>query len=419
MKVWVGLLVLTGVIASAGIACSSGTSSKNKTATSVAAAATVAAGPKTVQVQVDGDGDGFDAYMIHYFPEKITLHAGDSVKFKLKDSGEPHTVSSGAPVKDLIDFVEGYCGPERFAAPKCGQDVQPPPDVEAKFNELQGKLPQLLPDGPGDANQTSANPCFIAAGGTVPENAACTKVAQPDFKGNEALYSSGWLSEANDFTVKFAAEIKPGTYTFLCLLHGPGMTETITVVDKAADSDTADEVKARLDTELATFRGKLTKPAADLKISKGGTEGAIKWDVQGGANVDGVDGGVAEFGPAEISIAAGGSVTWNAQGPHTISFNAPEDTKGLRKVAADGTVHVNEKGASPAGVPEPPAPSDDPKAPPTLFDGGTWDGASFLSTGILGNGNGGFFKLTFAKAGTYTYKCLVHDGMEGTVKVGS
>ena len=33
--------------------------------------------------------------------------------------------------------------------------------------------------------------------------------------------------------------------------------------------------------------------------------------------------------------------------------------------------------------------------------------------------DGGFFKLTFAKAGTYTYKCLIHDGMEGTVKVGS
>ena len=415
MKVWVGLLVLTGVIASAGSACSSGTSTKDKTATSVAAAATVAAGPKTVQVQVDGDGDGFDAYMIHYFPDKITLHPGDSVKFKLKDSGEPHTVSSGAPVKDLLDFVDGYCGPERFAAPKCGQDVQPPPDVEARFNELFGKLPKLLPDGPGDANQVAANSCFVAAGGAVPADKRCTNIPQPDFKGDEALYSSGWLTEATDFTVKLAPDIKPGTYTFLCLLHGPGMTETITVVDKAADSDTADKVKARLDTELATFREKLTKPAADLKASKGGTEGAIKWDVQGDAQVKGVDGGVAEFGPPEISIPAGGSVTWNLQGQHTISFNAPEDTKSLRKVASDGTVHVNEKSSSPAGVPEPPTRSGDPSAPPVLFDGGTWDGTSFLSTGILG----GFFKLTFAKAGTYTYKCLIHDGMEGTVKVGS
>ena len=339
MKFWVGLLVLTGVIGSAGIACSSGTSSKDKTATSVAAAATVAAGPKTVQVQVDGDGDGFDAYMIHYFPDKITLHAGDSVKFKLKDSGEPHTVSSGAPVKDLLDFVLSYCGPELFAAPKCAGNEPPPPDVEAKFNELQGKLPQLLPDGPGDANQVAANPCFVAAGGTVPTDKRCTNIPQPDFKGDEALYNSGWLSEAQDFTVKLAPDIKPGTYTFLCLLHGPGMTETITVVDKAADSDTADEVKARLDTELATFRGKLTKPAADLKISKGGTEGDIKWNVQADSEVDGVDGGIAEFGPPEISIPAGASVTWKIQGQHTISFNAPEDAKSLRKVAADGTIH--------------------------------------------------------------------------------
>ena len=39
-----------------------------------------------------------------------------------------------------------------------------------------------------------------------------------------------------------------------------------------------------------------------------------------------------------------------------------------------------------------------------------------LSTGGLGDE---VFKLTFSKAGTYTYKCLIHDGMEGTVKVGS
>ena len=184
MKVWGGLLVLTGVIASAGIACSSGTSRKDKTATSVAAAATAAAGPKTVQVQVDGDGDGFDAYMIHYFPEKITLHAGDSVKFKLKDSGEPHTVSSGAPVKG----PHGLCrellragalqAPEvrgrRTAAAGCGSQVR---------GVCSASCRQLLPDGPGDANQAAANPCFVAAGGTVPADARCTNVRAAGLQG--------------------------------------------------------------------------------------------------------------------------------------------------------------------------------------------------------------------------------------------
>ena len=122
------------------------------------------------------------------------------------------------------------------------------------------------------------------------------------------------------------------------------------------------------------------------------------------------------FGPTGSKREVGGSITWTVDGGHTISFNAPEDAKSLRMVAADGTVHINEKTTTAAAVPEPPPPSDDPNAPPPLFDGGTWDGSGFLSTGFL---DGGEFKLTFSKAGTYTYKCLIHDKMEGTVKVGT
>ena len=92
---------LVALIAVLAMACSSGKSSADKTATGVAAGATKTASESTTAtIQVDGDGDGFDALMIHYFPDNVTLHAGDTVKFKLKDSGEPHTVSSGGPIDD-------------------------------------------------------------------------------------------------------------------------------------------------------------------------------------------------------------------------------------------------------------------------------------------------------------------------------
>jgi plastocyanin len=84
-------------------------------------------------------------------------------------------------------------------------------------------------------------------------------------------------------------------------------------------------------------------------------------------------------------------------------------------VAADGSIHVNQKAITPSGMPAQ-APPSDPNAPPPL-DGGTWDGQGFFSTGFLNNPF--TFRLTFSKPGTYTYKCLIHDNMEGTIKVGS
>lgn len=417
IKLSSGILVVLAVFA---MACSSGKSSTDKTATSVAAAATkTAAESTTATVQVDGDADGFDAFMIHYFPDNVTLHAGDTVKFKLKNSGEPHTVSTGGPIDALLKFVYDYCGPEGLKAAKC--QGQPPPDIDAKFNDLNNKLPSLLPQGPGDANQTAANPCFLTTG-ALPDNTACPKADQPAFDGTQAFYSSGWLSDSNDFVVKLSPDVKPGAYRFICLLHGPEMIETVNVVDKSAKADTADDVKARMGDQLKTYQDALSQPAADLKAFKGADDHGVKVDVQAEADADSIAAGVAEFGPDTISIPLGGTVSWKVNGFHTISFNAGEDAKSLRSVAADGSVHLNQKAGAPAQTTPPEFPPNTggggppPDAPPTVFDGGTWNGDGFLSTGGFGDA---VFKLTFSKAGTYQYKCLIHDGMEGTVKVGS
>jgi len=126
-------------------------------------------------------------------------------------------------------------------------------------------------------------------------------------------------------------------------------------------------------------------------------------------------------------VPVGGSVTWLIQGPHTISFNAPQDAVDLRVVAPDGTVHVNPKSVtpsqSPGQAPPPegaPAGAPDPNAPPTPIDAGTWDGTGFLSSGIIVSFPPAktTYTLAFSTAGTYTYQCLIHPDMEGTIKVG-
>jgi plastocyanin len=397
-----GGMMLRGLIAAAVIlavfaaGCGSGKSSTDKTATAVAA-------PKTVKVQVDGTATDHNEAFFHYFPSALTVHPGDTISFNLHDSGEPHTVSFGSQFSPMFEFLAKNC-PNGVSAPPCDQ---PNPELEGQFNDLFANFPSLLPDGPGDANQGPANPCFKDTG-DLPLETACPKTDQPAFNGKQSVFSSGWLGADKDFTVKLADDLQPGTYKFLCLLHGPEMIETVTVVDKTKPADSAADVSKNAQGELDKLTAEL-KPVAD-QLSSATADKALA-----GASSPATSGFLAEFAPKTITIPVGGSVTWSVDGGHTISFNATEDMKSLRKVSSDGTVHANDKAGSPAGLPPPPEQTD-PNAPPPLFDGGSWDGSGPLSTGILG---GGDFKLTFSKAGTYEYKCLIHDNMEGTVKVGT
>lgn len=421
----------TAIIAALAIGAIACNDDEKDSASTPTTSAGEVGGPQTLTVQVDGDGDGFDAVMFGYFPDEVTAHAGDTLRFKLEDTGEPHTVSAGDPLQAIADFITDFCGPEGFDAPKCAEDAEIPPDIEEQFNTLSEAFPSMLPEGPGDANQGPANPCFLETG-EMALDTACPKVSQPDFNGKQAFYSSGWMGGSEDFVMTLADDIAPGTYTFMCLLHGPEMIETITVVDDAADADTSDEVDARREEQLSARQQVLAQPAADLKSFAGSDESGVHIDVQVGAEAD-APAFVAEFGPEEITVPVGGSVSWGVLGGHTISFNAGEDVSTLRTVAADGTIHLNEAALALAQVPEPPAEEEEQpptegeegappeeegappeeEGPPPVLDAGSWNGEGFLSTGFAD----GVFTLTFSTAGTYEYKCLIHPGMEGTVKV--
>ena len=353
----------------------------------------------SVTVNVDGKAPNYNGFFTAYFPSKLTVHPGDTVQFKLTDTGEPHTVTLGT----LTDI--GLA-----AAAKVKDPNAPVPELD--------KLPTLLPQGPGDAVQSAANACFMDSG--TPGDAACPKRQQPDFNGTQSFYNSGWLGADAPFNLKLAADIKPGTYSYFCLLHRQGMQGSITVVAKSTPAQNASAVKKAGDDEFKKISTDL-QPAAD-QLHKLTADKA-----QAGNLIEAVqNAGISEFGPKEISIKTGGSVTWLVLGPHTISFNAPEDAKGARVKAPDGSFHINEKAFAPVGGPGQPAPPPNappPSAGPPIFvDGGSWDGAGVRSSGIFVSFPPGplfGYKLSFTKAGTYTYKCLIHDKMEGTIKVSN
>ena len=60
-------------------------------------------------------------------------------------------------------------------------------------------------------------------------------------------------------------------------------------------------------------------------------------------------------------------------------------------------------------------------AHPFTVDLGSWDGTGFRNTGIVQSlppQDIVSLKLTFTRAGTFPYRCLIHPDMKGEVKVG-
>jgi plastocyanin len=104
---------------------------------------------------------------------------------------------------------------------------------------------------------------------------------------------------------------------------------------------------------------------------------------------------VLQFLPSEVTVAVGSDVTWQWDGtePHSVTFLKPGQTL------------------------------PDPGSDPSLFAPtpatGPIDGTAFVNSGLLPLDANDVPPLTlsFAKAGTYQYHCVIHPQMVGTVTV--
>lgn len=400
--------VIAAAMALLAVGCSKSSTSSSSGSTTTSAAAT----SQQYSVQIDGKTNAFTGEFGSFFPNSLSVHAGDALQFQLPSfSGVPHTVTFGTLVDKAVAKID-QLGPQAL------------PDAQENSPEMLN-LPDVFghknpTNGPPDANQSAAQPCYLATGvpplsltGSAP---ACPKAAEPEFDGTQAFFNSGVLGkDGASFTMKIAASTKPGTYSFICLIHRGGMTGKVTVAGPGASipapSDVATAGKKQFD-DLVTA----VTPAA--QAAQKSTPDKATLGTGDPAHPEAV---VAEFGPKSISIPVGGSVTWNEYAFHTLTFGATDADVGVISTAADGSVHLTKAGA-PVGFNIPPNLSEFPppaNSKPTLVDLGTYDGTGFKSTGITGSVPPLFiaFKLTFTKAGTYVVRCLVHPDMKGEIKV--
>jgi plastocyanin len=373
------------------------------------------AGVQTFTVKVDGKNPSANEAFLGYYPSTVKLHAGDSVTFHEVGNGEPHTVTMGTLINPAVAGYDELSPAQLRGAP--------PKSLQL----LDARIPSLFPQGPGDANQAAANPCYLASG-APPKTGACPKTAAPAFDGTQSFYNSGWLDSNQTWTIHLSTSTAPGTYHFMCLLHREGMSGQLDVMPSSTAVPSPRAQFAAGEKKLAAAEAVLRPAVVALRQRKPPIPG-LKLPGQNvvlaGSGMPGsaVDAAITEFGKSKISISVGGSVIWYLIGPHSITFNSDRSNDDIRLDAANGTVHINPKAVAPAGGP------GEPSTPPKGGKGITfkvvaktsWDGKGFLNSGVFGNSDPPAiegYQLTFTKAGKYKYICTVHDGMKGEVDVG-
>jgi plastocyanin len=204
--------------------------------------------------------------------------------------------------------------------------------------------------------------------------------------------SSGFLLQGGTYSLTFP---KPGTYTYLCLIH-PGMQGTIvvqpagspypttqTAIDAAGATQEASDL-ALGSAAVAAFPFTAGGPHLAAGMSPGLNTGKSPITVLRFIDGDTVD-------QTSVTVPVGSSVTWtnlSSNEPHTVTF----------------------------GIANQPFPTISNSAPAS--GGTTYDGTHIVNSGVLPSGAS--FTLTFLAKGTFTYHCLFHDDTEhmiGTVVV--
>jgi plastocyanin len=382
-------------------------------------------------VTVDHQYEGLGSYNWRFFPRSMKAHPGQTLVFRRQFTGEQHSVVFGTIPTEVVDKVERI----DFKYAKVGDDA-----TRAELDEVENQVTDVIKPLPPFAEypnvaQSAAQPCYLDKG-PLPRDVdtPCTREQQrqPEFNGKQAYYSSGLIPtsgpDANEYRVPLADDIKPGNYRYYCAVHFPYMQGKIQVMPGDGELPDAREVER-------TWKGSLTALENPLRdaLAAARKDQATLHDIKLSSPFAGVYAhpefsvAVAEFVPKTITARVGEAVTWTVLWGHTITFNAPRELPAAFITDEDGTVRRNPEvdQATGGAPPVEPLNFDQPRliAHQTRFpeirriDGGTWDGEGYFSSGLIGSEPYAKYTLRVAKAGRYSFRCLIHPRMRGTLVV--
>jgi plastocyanin len=307
-----------------------------------------------------------------FFPHGTTIHVGDSIKFVPTGF---HTVDIPRKGGSAVSVIAPTGQPIAGALDAAGAPFWFNGQQNVGFNPLLG------PPGLFGKSATYTGAKRIESGLPL--------AAKP-----------------KSFTVKFT---KTGSFTYYCDVH-PGMKGTVKVVSKKSSVPSAREDKANLNTQIGSTlktAKKLANTVTPANTVSVGASGA---------------GGVERFAffPANLNVKTGTTVTFKMSAKsfedHTATTGPgdPENqpTSYLGTIAAG----FQGPGLDPRGAYPSEPPSTIGALTPTFHGNGFWNSGVMdqsSTTPALPASNA----VTFAAPGTYTFYCLIHPFMKGTVTV--
>lgn len=198
---------------------------------------------------------------------------------------------------------------------------------------------------------------------------------------------------------------KPGTYRYVCIIHGPAMGGTVVVKSQVEASPAAVARQGQRAQAASIGSGESLWKRLGVERSGGAYVVSLVGDAGAGFSI-------MRFTREPLVVPLGATVTWEMRDPfeiHTVTF-----TSG-RKPPDHVLVQPQAQG--------PPRFQINPlAAAPTPHK--NYDGTGYVNSGILFPAGTPpnlpkSYALTFLKAGRYEYWCLVHvaEGMKGVIFV--
>ena len=318
-------------------------------------------GPQTYSVVVGAENSSLGVTVNAFFPENLRIHVGDTVLFN-QNSFEIHTVTflAGGPMPDL-----------------------------------------LVPFPLGPSGAMMLNP--MVAFPTPPSSG---------YDGS-SYANSGVMSldpgQPTQFSLTFT---NPGTYDYVCVVHGITMSGKVEVVDPSVNilspKDVSKQAKKDIHNSLKEGKRVYKEAMSNLPKPTRNPDGTLTYHVVMGYSKGQID--LMAFFPRKLNVHQGDTVEWamgaTNMAPHTVTFlNGAEEPPFVVPVP-------NPAGGPPFLVINPEVALPQNAAGPVTRTG-------IYNSGLMENGMPNFSIKIGDIVGPISYECLLHDasGMVATLNV--